>query len=707
MNPHPALIFDPENDRSYTDWEEVVAGVQYVVINTPDWRVRSRYHPREVSSFDDFVRGLESRCSFFIAQYPVPDNLDVHHARCYSEMSYAARLAGVSDDPFRGVTRVVPEMLLLSPTQLGVTRDGQVEWRSHRGDRDHINYRPDRHLRGEERRHRHRLSAFIGYQDREVGALHPRPIFSRYCKVPQWWSEHEVPYQFRAQAPPVLTYRGLRFMQRHSPGWDLILRAEWAAMCAVELYEQAREGFLWWLPPRVMDDIESIGIRYMFDGAASHVMDDIQTLLWEIKCVRWDKVSNVNRFIPRFAQEPTPTFDNGDFVEFKTEKWRTELPSDMYLQLDHDHNPIGFIDRGQRLYGSTEGWPSYNNPIGRQAGLDDNAREPGYRLNERYGYSQSKWGIARSVVRNLAEQHGVISLLQDLGHRGPFDPKTFMEHYRELLLEKTARGRGDQQQIGGSVPPSQHNDTVLARGGPSTPVPNASNHRVNTPRASTPHGSMFTPSVPVVDITGSSNRVDAEVQPPRMASLPGSIADHAALVDYPSQRVTGLRSQPISTISQAPAVQEGGVQLGAVPSAFLEPSSDILFSNLRMQAYVELVREGKIHPVAPHPQHPNFESWRNLLLTRTIYNGANGCAFPRNINERIIVRVDPTLISQQNAPWEHGVPTMIQADGTLVADTVTGGPSTAVVIDTPESVAQAAVLEAQRLSGIDPPSNEN
>ena len=106
MNPHPALIFDPENDRSYTDWEEVVAGVQYVVINTPDWRVRSRYHPREVSSFDDFVRGLESRCSFFIAQYPVPDNLDVHHARCYSEMSYAARLAGVSDDPFRGVTRV-------------------------------------------------------------------------------------------------------------------------------------------------------------------------------------------------------------------------------------------------------------------------------------------------------------------------------------------------------------------------------------------------------------------------------------------------------------------------------------------------------------------------------------------------------------------------------------------------------------------------
>lgn len=705
MNPHPALIFDPDHDHHYPEWVEVAPGVQYAAINTRDWRLRSRYSSREVSSWDDFVRGLESRCSFFVAQYPVPDNLDVRFARCYSEMSYAAKVAGISDDPFLGAHNVVPEMLMLSPQQLGVTQDGQIEWRSQRGDRGLPHYRPDRHLRGEERRHRHRLGAFISYQDREVGALFPRPVFSRYLKVPSWWPEHEVPYQFRAQAPPVLTYRGILFMSRHSYGWDLVLRAEWAAMCAVELYSQALEGFLWWLPPRVIDDIERIGVSYMFDGANRGIITDIRSLLWEIKCIRWGRVTNVNRYIPRFAQEPTPTYDNGDFVEFDVDAWQTRLSSDMYLSLDADNNPIGNNERGQRMYGSTEGWPSYNNPVGRQAGLDEQERQPGYRLNERYGYSQTKWGIARSVVRNLAEQHGVISLLQDLGRRGPLDPKTFMEHYRELLLEKVESSRNNiqgQGLIGGNNAPQLIED-VPSTLGDSTP-------RVGTPRVNVSRGNTATP-IPVVDLTSSGLHEQAELSnTPRLESLPGSVADHASLgqrsVAGPSlvhQSLLGSSGVQHQSGVQPPQqqVQPVGEVLasGVVSSVVPQDNPDFMHQNLETQAYVELVREGKLDPFPPHPRHARFGPWKALILSRTVHNNAIGSPFPRNARERPIVRIDNALIQYASVPTSHVLPTRITEEGMLVGDGVSSGPSQ-VRNDDPVTAAQAAVSEAQQASGI-------
>ena len=126
----------------------------------------------------------------------------------------------------------------------------------------------------------------------------------------------------------------------------------------------------------------------------------------------------------------------------------------MYLPLDVNNQPVGIIERGYRLQGETDGLPWYSNPHGRLPGLDEKGRGPRYRLAGRHGVSKTRWASARGVPRSLAEQHGIFGLLQDLAHRGPFDPKNFMEHYRELLLEKVAERRASLvSPAGGESPP--------------------------------------------------------------------------------------------------------------------------------------------------------------------------------------------------------------------------------------------------------------
>ena len=444
ITPHPALMYNERNPWFHHD-EVVVTDVPFFIIDTRDWRVRSRYVAQEVSNDADFVKGLESRCSFFLPRYRVPDVLDVHYARCRSEQRYAERVAGLPLYPFPSATYPTRDMLLLSSYQLGVQSDGSLAPCSNIGDQDYAVYRPGRQLRLYERRQRHRLGTFVSYQDRQVGGLHPRYIASRYWKLPDWWNEFEVPYHLAAQTPPVLTYRGLHYMSSSDIGWELILRAEWSAMCCVELYEQALEGFLWWLPSRVIDDIEALGVGFIFEDASTDVIEAIDRLLWEIRCIRWGNITNVNRYVPGTARDPTPSFDNGDFVEFNAANWCTELSSDMYFPLNHRGEPVGVANRGPRMYGDTRFWPSYSNPRGRAPGLDENDREPSYRLDERHGFSQSRWGVARSVVRNLAEQHEVLALRRDLGLNVGFDPHSLMIHNHELFLEKTESLRRGRQ----------------------------------------------------------------------------------------------------------------------------------------------------------------------------------------------------------------------------------------------------------------------
>ena len=552
INHHPALLYNPRNPTRFPAWTEVVTGVNYAVIDTADWRTRAVYDEREVSSLEDFVKGLESRCTFFLPQHHVPDTLDVRYSRSLDEKYYAERLAMLPLDPFQGASRVRPEMLLLSPHQLGVTNDGSIQWWSGVADCERPNFRPNRQHRGEERRHRHRLEAFISYHDKEAGALFPRTAGNRYPKLPFWWPEYEVPYGFRAQTPPVLTYRGIEFMRCHSYGRDLVLRTEWAAMCVVELYNEAQGGFLWWLPSAVLNDIDQLGVSYIFDTASSSFVNDIESLLWEIKCIRWDQVSVVNRFLPRFAHEPTPTFQSGDFVEFNTSEWRTELDASMYLPLDVNSQPVGVVDRGQRIQGATDGLPSYSNPHGRLPGLDEQGREPGYRLAERHGVSKTRWASARGVLRSLAEQHGIFGLLQDLGHRVPFDPKIFMEHYRELLLEKVAERRASLvSPTGGESPPYVIATAQRISGGPLVTRLETSRSQVqqqvepSTPQPTSAEeggvrSSRRVPDTPVVDLTSPHRERTEGVLPPYKETPAGSSTTHAML----GQDVQGTAALP-------------------------------------------------------------------------------------------------------------------------------------------------------------------
>ena len=66
-----------------------------------------------------------------------------------------------------------------------------------------------------------------------------------------------------------------------------------------------------------------------------------------------------------------------------------------------------------------------------------------------------------------------------------------------------------------------------------------------------------------------------------------------------------------------------------------------------------------------------------------------------------MLRVDPALVGQRNAPWENIVPTVITQDGTLTGDRELGAPTMAVPSpDDPVAAAAAAVVEAQLASGL-------
>ena len=663
-NPHPALIYDERDHQDYPSWVEIAPGVTYAVTDSPDWRLRSQYDIHRVQDFDGFVRALESRGRYFLDRFPVPSNLDVRFARCYDERAYASGLAGLGQDCFSNVTRLIPEMLLFSPQQVGVAADGSIEWTTNLDEREYSSFRPDDHLRDHERRHRHRTSAFVSYQDRDVAVLHSRAVGERYVRLPQWWVEYEVPYRFRAQTPPVLTYRGLRFMSPHCRGWDLILRAEWATMCLIELLNEAYNGWLWWLPSHVLDDINQLGVSNILREASSSVIESAEALLNEVRVIRWDRVTSENRLLPRMSYRFTPVYQSGEFVEFDVDNWCTQLAGDMYLPRDSNGRVIGITQRGSRLYGSTVNQPAFVTPGGRQPGLDENDREPGYRVSERFGESQRKWSIARGVVRSVAEQLGIINLLQDLGHTGPWDIKFLMVHYRGLLLEKTAlmRSRGPGMITAGpsesvQVAPVQEEELASS----DVAMHNTSNVQVTEP---------ITPGT-VVQQAGAS-------VPPRMETLPGSVADHAALSNN-NQSFVGVPQQQTQPSSQNNAQQQLGeevipvdVPLSSNDTAMVEGvmADRILDHNLALQSYVELLQEGEIRPEHLDANHPDHHAVGERVMLRVVTNGAAGAPNPRNVDQRPITGIDTNLVYER-----PGTPTMVDQAGILRSVTRDDDPS--------------------------------
>ena len=429
------LLYDDRDNRHIAWNEEIAPGVSGAVIMNEDWRLRARFVQGEVHDFEHFLRTLLSRARFFMMSLPIDEVLDVGYARSRDECFYASRIAtNLSDFPFQYSATVHRDMLFFEPGQLGIEVTGRIAGHSDVNRRRDVCYIPDRNLRGFERRFRHRTDCFIGYHCTDAAALNPGLTRRRYPALPSWWIDYEVPFRFWAQTPPILTYRGLLFMSpEHGRGWDLILRAEWAALCSVELIREARAGRLWWLPDAVITDIRQLETGNILHGASGDEIRDLDTLLWEVRCIRWDRVPITNRFLPRDNSRFTPVYENGEFVEWDVTNWRTNLSEDMYLPLDPHDQPIGIADRGARHHGSNINQPSYVTPQGRQPGLDEFGREPGYRVSERYGASQREYSIAQRVVRNAAEQLGMFTMLQDLGHQRRWTLTFFMEEFQSLL----------------------------------------------------------------------------------------------------------------------------------------------------------------------------------------------------------------------------------------------------------------------------------
>ena len=146
--------------------------------------------------------------------------------------------------------------------------------------------------------------------------------------------------------------------------------------------------------------------------------------------------------------------------------------------------------------------------------------------------------------------------------------------------------------------------------------------------------------IPIFDLTKDDGKV---IETPRMGSLPGSVADNAALSRSAptrqgsrlNQDQTGLRCKPGGSSPQPVPPVSGA----ANTSSLHQPSSavvqitpeqvgaritlaDRISHNLWLQNYVELAREGRIHPVQPHPQLPSAENWASAITLRQVENGA-------------------------------------------------------------------------------------
>lgn len=59
-------------------------------------------------------------------------------------------------------------------------------------------------------------------------------------KLPSWWNEVELPYEFLNVIPPGVDYRG-SYVGIY-PGYDTVLRTEWACYVARRLIYEALVG---------------------------------------------------------------------------------------------------------------------------------------------------------------------------------------------------------------------------------------------------------------------------------------------------------------------------------------------------------------------------------------------------------------------------------------------------------------------------------
>ena len=275
--------------------------------------------------------------------YCPPDwGLDVYYARNHREYAYADSLSTVVINPdWLDDKRFFDERLLFR-TRSMIAPTGEVP-----SDENVDEYMPYLWRRWE-RAGRNRHGVFLAVQHREVLAMKPVVVRSKYPALPPEWVRFEVPYGFNPQCPPVVTYYGLELAWNplggtHTSDFWKVLFTEHAWTAAVELIHEARRGRLWWLPSELLNGMEQIGLSALCFDDISHT-EELEALIVEIRLIRWSRVPRSNGIIPPWNKYATPVFNSGDFVEFDPEEWCTRLKPEMYLPHDEYNRPVGPLD---------------------------------------------------------------------------------------------------------------------------------------------------------------------------------------------------------------------------------------------------------------------------------------------------------------------------------------------------------------------------
>jgi hypothetical protein len=140
---------------------------------------------------------------------------------------------------------------------------------------------------------------FAPYHQVEFYAQIPEARRQLYPYIPPWWSEVQVLPNMMVPLPPVLTYRGSRFLSdyRGTPEgefYERVLETEWtASIFARWCSDIPQRGIQWRLLPRVRENIAAIGLDMLLRGSRYSV-SDVEFWLGEHDTHPWEARTQEN-----------------------------------------------------------------------------------------------------------------------------------------------------------------------------------------------------------------------------------------------------------------------------------------------------------------------------------------------------------------------------------------------------------------------------
>jgi hypothetical protein len=140
---------------------------------------------------------------------------------------------------------------------------------------------------------------FAPYHQVEFYAQTPEARRQLYPCIPPWWSEVQVLPNMMVPLPPVLTYRGSRFLSdyrgtREGEFYERVLETEWtASIFARWCSDIPQRGIQWRLLPRVRENIDAISLDVLLRGSRYSVRD-VQFWLGEHDAHPWEARTQEN-----------------------------------------------------------------------------------------------------------------------------------------------------------------------------------------------------------------------------------------------------------------------------------------------------------------------------------------------------------------------------------------------------------------------------